>query len=85
VGLSASAGASDGLRIHVVDEGGTRVATLLEVSGDGTRHRPAWRSFAAPLPAGFGGRQLALELVAVDAGADATVEAGIDQVRVIAT
>jgi hypothetical protein len=81
LGLSADAGPDDGLRIHVVDADGARVATLLNVSGDGRRREPAWRGLSARLPDGLGVQRVAVELVAVDSAPDSTVEAGIDQVR----
>jgi hypothetical protein len=81
LGLSADAGPDDGLRIHLVDADGARVATLLNVSGDGRRREPAWRGLSARLPDGLGGQRVAVELVAVDSAPDSTVEAGIDQVR----
>jgi carboxypeptidase T len=83
VGLSGSAGANDGLRVHVVDAGGKRLATLLKVSGTGRKRSPAWKTLAASMPLGHGGQQVAIELVAVDNDSDATVEVGIDEVRVI--
>jgi hypothetical protein len=84
LGHSADAGPDDGLRVHLVDADGTRLATLLSVSGSGQRRVPAWRGYAARLPEGLGGRRVAIELHARDAGPDATLEAGVDQVRVTA-
>ena len=43
-----------------------------------------WSSLAEPLPADLGGRRVAIELVAVDAGDGAIVEAAVDQVRITA-
>ena len=82
VGLSAAAGPDDGLRIHLVDDDGTRVATLLAISGDGDGRAPRWKKLKAAIPVEQRGAWLAIELEAIDGGADAVVEAGIDQVRV---
>jgi hypothetical protein len=84
VGLAANADAEDGLRIHLVDKSGSRIAKVLDVSGDGSKRRPAWRGFTTDVPSGLAGQQLAIEVVAVDGGPDSTVEAAIDQVRVTA-
>ena len=82
VGLTSRASASDGLRIYLVDRDGARVATMLEVSGTGTKRKPAWRSLVVPLAADLRGRRVAIELEAVDAGEGAIVEAAVDQVRI---
>jgi murein tripeptide amidase MpaA len=82
VGLSRGASESDGLRVHIVDRDGGRLATVLDVSGTGAKRRPAWRSLVAPLPADLGGRRVAIELEAIDAGEGALVEAAVDQVRI---
>ena len=84
VGLSGAADADDGLDVRLVAADGSELATLLSVRGDGQRHEPTWRSLTALVPGGLGGQRLAVELVARDAGADAIVEAGVDEVRVIA-
>lgn len=82
VGLTAAATASDGLRVHIVDRDGQRLATMLEVSGAGVKRKPRWRSLAERLPADLSGRRVAIELVAVDAGGGAVVEAAVDQIRI---
>ena len=82
VGLSVKAGASDGLAIRLVDGAGRRVKVLHKVSGNGRRQRTIWRAIDKPIPSSLAGQRLALEIEAVDAGADSMVEAGIDQVRV---
>jgi hypothetical protein len=84
VGFGPAATTEDGLRVHIVDAGGTRLGTLLEVRGSGRKRLPRWRSLDVPLPAGLGGRRVAIEVLAVDAAGDARVEAGFDQVRVTA-
>ncbi|MFO7532283.1 MAG: M14 family metallopeptidase [Candidatus Limnocylindrales bacterium] len=84
VGLGATATAADGLRVHVVDRDGQRLATLLQVSGTGSKRKPAWKSLVQPLPSDLGVQRVAIELVAVDADDDATVEAAVDEVRVSA-
>ena len=84
VGLTQSATKDDGLRVHIVDQDGKRLATLLKVSGNGSKRKPAWKSLLKPLPDGLGGRRVAIELEAVDAGDGAIVEAAVDQVRITA-
>ena len=74
----------DGLRVHLVDSSGTRLATLASVSGDGAKRSPSWKSLKRRLPGGLGGKLLQLELVAVDAGRDSVLEVGVDQVRITA-
>jgi hypothetical protein len=82
VGLSRDATRRDGLRVHLVDAAGTRLATLAAVSGSGHRREPAWRTLSAPVPPGLAGLAVAIELAAVDAKGDTTVEVGVDEVRV---
>lgn len=82
VGLTVKAGTDDGFRVYLVDAQGDRLATLLKVSGNGTKRNPAWRTLARWLPAGLAGRRVAIELVAQDLGEGALVEAAVDQVRV---
>jgi hypothetical protein len=84
VGVSASAGAEDGLRVLVVDANtGAVVREALTVTGDGSSQRPAWRTLSAPIPSSPGVRRLAIELVAVDDPAtDAVIEAAVDNPRV---
>lgn len=84
VGLGKAATAADGLRVHLVDADGARLATLLEVSGNGSKRKPAWKSLKQGLPGRLGGQRVAIELVAVDAGSGALVEAAVDQVRITA-
>ncbi len=68
----------------MVDAQGDHLATLLKVSGNGTKRIPAWRTLARQLPTGLGGQRVALELVAQDVGEGALIEAAVDQVRVTA-
>ena len=84
VGLGADATADDGFRVRVVATDGAAPATPLVVRGDGQSHSPAWRTLDYRIPATLAGRDVAIELVATDAGADSTVEAGVHQVRVTA-
>jgi murein tripeptide amidase MpaA len=84
VGLTKAASQADGLRVYVVGDDGARLGTMLEVSGTGTKRKPTWKSLAKPLPGGLGGRLVAIELEAVDAGDGAIVEAAVDQVRITA-
>jgi carboxypeptidase T len=82
VGLSASANENDGFRVHIVDPDGVRLATLLEISGNGGRRQPAWRRLQARIPAELAGQRVGVLLEAIDMGQDATVEVGVDDVRV---
>lgn len=87
VGLDAKAGPGEGLVVRLVDARGVPIPgaeTLLEVDGDGADHAPAWTTLAAALPASTRGTTVAIELVARDGAGDgdATVEAGVDDVRV---
>ena len=84
VGLDSRASSNDGFAVYVVDRDGERVATLKRVRGDGSKHKPVWRSLDKRLSRDLAGRRLAIELEAVDARGGAIVEAAVDQVRVIA-
>jgi carboxypeptidase T len=84
VGLSADAETGDGLTVRLVAPDGTRLWTALKVRGDGALHEPAWTTLLAPIPAALDGQDVHIELLGKDAGADATVEAGVDQVRITA-
>jgi hypothetical protein len=82
LGLSASAGRNDGLRVQLVDGDGARVATLAVISGDKRKREPRWRTLLRTLPGEAAGRRLAIQVVAVDEGRDSIVEAGVDDVRI---
>jgi hypothetical protein len=85
VGLDAAAGPGDGFEVRLVDAGGARIGDpLLVITGDGADHPPAWQAWSLALPAEAAGRQVAIELRARDAtdDGDATVEVGVDDVRV---
>jgi hypothetical protein len=83
VGMSGAADGDDRFRVRLVDASdGAPLAQALAVDGDGRAHRPRWRSLAYRIPTELRGRRVAIELVAVDAGRDATVEAGVDDVRI---
>ena len=84
VGLGADATAADKFVVRLVGTDGIPLATALTVTGDGTNHLPHWQSLAYAIPQTFAGQDVAMELMAVDAGADSTVEAGVDEVRVTA-
>jgi murein tripeptide amidase MpaA len=84
VGFARDATRRDGLRVHLVDAAGTRLATVASVSGTGQRRAPSWRTMKAPVPPGLAGIAVSIELAAVDAKGDSTVEVGIDEVRVTA-
>ena len=86
VGLSAAAGSADGLTVRLVDDTGVPIGDpLLEIMGTGERRRPAWRTLTVQLPGTAAGTRVAVELVARDGGSDATVDAGVDTVRVTAS
>lgn len=85
LGLDARAGAGDRLTVRLVDASGAAIgAPLLEIAGDGTQREPMWRGLRAGLPPEAGGQRVAVEIEARDdaGGGDATVEAGVDTVRV---
>jgi hypothetical protein len=83
VGMSSAADDADRFRVRLVDPGdGHTLATALAVDGDGRSHKPSWRSLAFRIPTELRGARIAIELVAVDAGREATVEAGVDDVRI---
>lgn len=82
VALGPNATAEDGLRVHLVDEGGGRVATLFRVRGSGERRAARWRTLSRAIPGGLAGQRISIELEAIDAGADSLVEAAVDDVRV---
>jgi hypothetical protein len=82
LGLSASAGRNDGLRVQLVDGDGARVATLAVISGDKRKREPRWRTLLRTLPGEAAGRRLAIQVVAVDEGRDSIVEAGVDDMRI---
>jgi hypothetical protein len=82
LGHDRQAGPNDGLRVRLVDPDGVELTTLLEVSGDGSRREPAWRSLSVRVPGELAGQRVGVLLEAADAGDDATVEAGVDDVRV---
>ena len=71
-----------GSATHLVDESGGRIATLFRVRGTGERRKARWRSLRRALPKGLDGQRVAIELEAIDVGADALVEAAVDDVRV---
>lgn len=83
VGMDGAADEADRFRVRLVDpSGGDTLATALAIDGDGRSHKPRWRSLAYRIPDELRGQRVAIELVAVDAGRDATVEAGVDDVRI---
>jgi len=83
VGMSDAATPNDRFRVRLVDpDDGQTLATALAIDGDRRAHQPRWRSLAYRIPDELRGRRVAVELVAVDAGRDARVEAGVDDVRI---
>jgi carboxypeptidase T len=82
VGFDAAATAADEFTVRLVAPNGSPLATALSVSGDGSTHAPHWQTLTYPLPGALAGQKVSIELLARDAAADSTVEAGVDQVRV---
>lgn len=82
VGMSAAATSEDRFRVRIVGPKGKVLLNALTISGGSGKRTPSWRSLDVKLPATLQGRRVAIELVAVDARADATVEAGVDDVRI---
>jgi len=83
VGMSSRATSRDRFRVRLVDPSdGAVLALALAVGGNGRARAPRWGSLAYRIPDELRGRRVAIELVAVDAGRDATVEAGVDDVRI---
>jgi hypothetical protein len=82
VALGGAATAHDGFAVHLVDGGGSRVATLLEITGADGPASAGWTTLRAPIPDQLAGQDVAIELEAVDAGGPARVEAAVDQVRI---
>jgi hypothetical protein len=81
--MSSGATPDDRFRVRLVDpDDGQTLALALAVDGDRRSHQPRWRSLAYRIPPELRGRRVAVELVAVDAGRDARVEAGVDDVRI---
>ncbi len=82
-GLDAGADPTDGLTIRIVDEHGEPIGDpLLVVGGTGKTVLSRWWGLAVDLPPATAGRRVAIVVEARDGGGDATVEAGIDTVRV---
>jgi carboxypeptidase T len=82
VGMSAGATDKDRFRVRLVrPSDGDVLATALTVAGPGPR-TAAWESLSWPIPESLRGERVAIEIWATDAGGDATVEAGVDDVRI---
>ena len=83
VGMSADASIHDRFRVMLVrPSDGHVLAAALTVTGAGGSRRPAWTDLRFAIPSSLRGEDVAVELYAADAGADATVEAGVDDVRI---
>jgi carboxypeptidase T len=83
VGMSADATAHDRFRVLLVrPSDGHTLAVALTVTGTGGSRRPAWTDLRFAVPSSLRGEDVAVQLYAADAGADATVEAGVDDVRI---
>jgi hypothetical protein len=81
-GMDSRATASDGLTVRLVSASGKVLATALTVNGNGSKQLPVWKSLDYQIPASLNGRTVFIQLVATDAGTDATVKAGVDDVRI---
>ena len=82
--LSANAAASDGLMVQLIAPNGQVRWRALAVHGTGTARSLGWHAATLPIPASLRGTSVAIEFTATDDGADSTVEAGIDDVRITA-
>ncbi len=83
IGLSGAADAADAFEVRLVSRAtGVAPFTALRVRGDGRSHRPHWATLRVDIPARFEGGDVAVLLRATDAGSGATVEAGVDDVRI---
>ena len=82
-GMSSAAGADDRFAVRIIGTGTTGVLfTALTVAGDGTTHLPTWRTLRVALPPSLDGQEVAVQLMVADAGPDASIEAGVDDVRI---
>ena len=83
VGMSADATAHDRFRVLLVrPSDGHMLATALTATGTGGARRPPGTDLRFAIPSALRGEDVAVQLYAADAGADATVEAGVDDVRI---
>ena len=83
VGMSSDATAHDRFRVLLVrPTDGHVLATALTATGSGGARKPSWHTLQFTIPATLRGEDVAVQLYAADAGADATVEAGVDDVRI---
>lgn len=85
VGMTSSAGAADAFTIRLVDTQGRRVKVLHKVrGGTGSTRKPRWSYLSKKIPPSLAGKRLAIEFTVVDDGHENIIEAGVDQVRVVA-
>jgi carboxypeptidase T len=82
VGFDGRATDSDSFIVRLVNAAGAKVATVVAVKGNGQTLRPAWKTLAFAIPASLQGTDIQIQLMSTDAGADATVEAGVDSLRI---
>ncbi len=83
VGMSSRVTANDRFRVLLVrPSDGHVLATALTATGSRGARTPRWRSLRFAIPAGLRGEDVAVQLYAADVGADATLEAGVDDVRI---
>jgi carboxypeptidase T len=82
--LSSNAAPADGLRVQLVSPNG-QVHLLVSIAhGTGSSRSIDWTSVDLPVPAGLRNQRAAIQFTATDRGADSTVEAGVDDVRITA-
>jgi hypothetical protein len=82
--LSANAAATDGLTAQLVSPNGQVRFTAVVAHGTGSARSIGWTSVDLPIPASLRNQRVAIQFTATDGGADSTVEAGVDDVRITA-
>jgi hypothetical protein len=81
--LSANAAVTDGFAVQLVENGQVRWNGFV-VRGNGSSRTIGWSRVDVPIPAALRGQSLAIQFTATDAGANSTVEVGVDDVRITA-
>lgn len=80
--LSAGAAASDGLTVQLIKPNGQVAWNAFGVHGNGSSRSIGWTEVDLPIPASVRDQSVAIQFAATDRGADSTVEAGVDDVRI---
>lgn len=82
VGMSSASTNGDRFRVRLVRPSSDKIiATPLSVDG-GPARTPHWKTLTWSIPRPLRGTDVAVELMATDTGGDATIEAGVDDVRI---